>query len=462
MDLVDTIAANTTARSPVELCLSPLFEREYSALYKGIQELSRRSEIDSIEASNEASKSEEAQIQARTLAIAKLIPIPKQKQFYLWGIDVTPLPRAYAKTLEDRSIIYQPNTIKGNKPINVGHSYSVLTALPEKEETGQIPWAIPLIVNRVKSEKTGKQVASQQLQKILTKENLPWSNHWSVLVVDSDYSAKSFLSEQSQHPNLVVVTRVRSNRIFYQSPKPRAKLPKGHPQWYGEKFDLKDKTTWHQPDEKVQTQFTTKKSRLLNVRIQSWSNMLMRGSRDCPMHRQPFTLIQIQVSTSEGIKIWKPMWLIVIGQRRHELTAIEGYQAYRQRYNIEHLLRFGKQRLLLNANSTPSVEHEENWVSLSFLAYVQLWAARKLASILPRPWERYLPPKTEGFLTPSLVQRDMNRIITEIGTPANSPKRRGFSSGRTEGMIQTKRTRHEVIKKGKKEKKSESSPRIAV
>jgi hypothetical protein len=35
--LVDAIAANTTARSPVELSLSPLFRREYSALYKGIQ-----------------------------------------------------------------------------------------------------------------------------------------------------------------------------------------------------------------------------------------------------------------------------------------------------------------------------------------------------------------------------------------------------------------------------------------
>ena len=44
MDLVDAIAANTTARSPVELSLSPLFAREYSALYKGIQELSRRTE----------------------------------------------------------------------------------------------------------------------------------------------------------------------------------------------------------------------------------------------------------------------------------------------------------------------------------------------------------------------------------------------------------------------------------
>ena len=37
MDLVDAIAANTTARSPVELSLSPLFKRGYSAFYKGIQ-----------------------------------------------------------------------------------------------------------------------------------------------------------------------------------------------------------------------------------------------------------------------------------------------------------------------------------------------------------------------------------------------------------------------------------------
>ena len=48
-------------------------------------------------------------------------------------------------------------------------------------------------------------------------------------------------------------------------------------------------------------------------------------------------MMQIQVTTPEGTRIWKPMWLIMIGQRRHELTSIEGYQAYRQRYDIEHL-----------------------------------------------------------------------------------------------------------------------------
>ncbi len=56
----------------------------------------------------------------------------------------------------------------------------------------------------------------------------------------------------------------------------------------------------------------------------------------------------------------------------------------------------------------------------------------------------------------------MERIITEIGTPASAPKCRGFSGGRTIGMIQTKRTRHEVIKKGKKGKKPEPLPTIAV
>ena len=185
MELVDALAANTTARSPVELSLSPLFRREYSALYKGIQELSRTTQTDS----TEDSQSQKSQIEARTLAIAELIPTPKQKPFYLWAIDVTPLPRPYAQTLEERTIIYQPNTVKGNKPINIGHSYSVLTALPEREETGDIPWAIPLTVERVKSSDTGKQVGSQQLKQILTNENLPWLNHLSV-VLDFGQTAK--------------------------------------------------------------------------------------------------------------------------------------------------------------------------------------------------------------------------------------------------------------------------------
>jgi len=136
-----------------------------------------------------------------------------------------------------------------------------------------------------------------------------------VVVIDSDYSPKTFLSEQSQQKNLVVVTRVRSNRVFYQSPQPIAPPSKGHPKWYGAKFDLKDEATWHEVTEIAQTQFSTKRGRVLQVQIQSWSDMLMGGSHECPMHLQPFTLMRIlsvQRGASQAEAKSKEMHNIVI------------------------------------------------------------------------------------------------------------------------------------------------------
>ena len=147
--------------------------------------------------------------------------------------------------------------------------------------------------------------------------------------------------------------------------------------------------------------------------------------------------------------------LEAVGQRRQELTAMCSYQAYRQRFDMEHMLRFGKQRLLMGAFQTPEVEHEENWIQLTLLAYAQLWAARKLAVHLPRPWERYLTRNLNPTITPSMVQRSFLRIITQIGTPAISPKPRGFSTGRVPGQSLGKRQRQSVLKKGRK---SQSSP----
>jgi IS4 transposase len=43
------------------------------------------------------------------------------------------------------------------------------------------------------------------------------------------------------------------------------------------------------------------------------------------------------------------MWLIVIGSRRDELSLVDCYQSYRQRYDMEYLFRFGKQRLLMTS-----------------------------------------------------------------------------------------------------------------
>ncbi|MEI6063185.1 MAG: hypothetical protein WCQ26_01210 [Pseudanabaena sp. ELA748] len=64
------------------------------------------------------------------------------------------------------------------------------------------------------------------------------------------------------------------------------------------------------------------------------------------------------------------MWLIVIGERRGELSPLEAHHAYRQRFDLEHTFRFGKQNLLLTAFVTPDVEHEQQWVKFVMSNYI--------------------------------------------------------------------------------------------
>ena len=95
------------------------------------------------------------------------------------------------------------------------------------------------------------------------------------------------------------------------------------------------------------------------------------------MHRYPFTLIRCVVTDEAGRRVFKHiLWLLVMGKRRLEVSLLKAWQAYSQRFDMEHFFRFGKQRLLLTAYQTPEVQHEENWWQIVCLAYVQLWLAR--------------------------------------------------------------------------------------
>jgi hypothetical protein len=125
----------------------------------------------------------------------------------------------------------------------------------------------------------------------------------------------------------------------------------GCPKKYGERFDLADPETWHEPDEITQTQQITRKNRILNINILAWHQMLMRGTKEQKMYHHPFTLIRIHVTDDTGNSVWKPMWLIVIGDQREEISPTLAYQSFKQRFDIEHMFRFSKQRLLMKLSS---------------------------------------------------------------------------------------------------------------
>ena len=448
MDLVDTLAGNLTARSPVELSLGVQFRREYSSVYDGIENL--------FVVADPEKAAEERRAQEKRLAhlIAGTLPQPKQRKFWLFGVDVTPIPRRFAETLADRKYIHQPNTLQGNKPVTIGHDASMLAALPEKEQPTDAPWVVPLIVRRVTSNEKAGQVGAEQIRLVVTDESLPFHKALCVNVEDSGYSGVPHLGAVADIENLVTVVRLPGNRVVYRQPEPivEGDSAVGHPTWYGKPFKLKDPETWGEPDEVAQTTFTTRGGRTFTVELQGWHDLLRRGKQGIPMYRYPFTLLRARVLDTDGNPIHKrALWLLVIGQRRSELSLVEIWEAYGRRYDLEHFFRFGKQRLLLTAFQTPEETHEENWWQIVQIAYILLWLSRSLATSLPNPWERYLPQTQNGVASPSATQRGFGRVIRQIGTPAAAPKRRGNSLGRSKGAKIPPRPRLEVVKKAAKQ-----------
>ena len=160
MDLIDTVAAEANASSIVKLSLSDLFRRKYSSLTDVLSSLFRTN-------LKKALTPEEKREQ--TLRVTKLLAeecasTPQEKGFALFAIDCTANPRVYADKVGDRTVVHAPNHVPGQKPITVGHEYSVLVHLPDQSTERALHWVVPLSVRRVESHQSGPQVGFDQLE----------------------------------------------------------------------------------------------------------------------------------------------------------------------------------------------------------------------------------------------------------------------------------------------------------
>lgn len=435
MEVIDALCSSSWAQSAAELSLAAAFRRSYSALYKAV----------------DAFEWEATQLAE---VLAAYLPRPQVRPFWLLGVDVTPQPRPFAPTLQDRGMVYQPNLVKGNKPVTIGHQYASVALLPEAESDVAAHWVVPLMVQRVATTEDKELVGASQIDGLLNADKLPFAQSLCVEVGDSSYSKPEYLHANRHHANLVTIARSRSNRTFSrQVVAGESKQRPGHPTWYADAFDLKQPASWHTPDETLTLPQLSRGGKCHLVSMQAWHNLLMSGKQKptpLPMHRHPFTLVRIVRFDEQGVQVGQhPLWLIVIGEQRHALCLADIYSAYGRRYDLEHFFRFGKQKLLLVDFQTPQTVREESWWQLVHIAYAQLWMARHLACHLPRPWERYLPRMHSQCISPTLVQRDFGRIIRQLGTPAKPPKPRGYSNGRPKGFKLPPRPHHKVVVKGR-------------
>ena len=440
MEVVDGMSSQPEAQSVVEYSLAGCFRRSYSTIFKAIDEM---------------------KLAPLWLAeqLASSLVKPQAWPFWRWLVAVTPNPCPYARTLADRGMGYQPAVVKGKLPVTSGHQYSTVALGLELEVGVSSSWVLALLTRRVATAEDKEQVGMAQIGQLLEHANLAFGQALTVEVADSSYSKPASLPAHRQYPNLVTMVRTRGTRTFYHQPVASAEAVanpgQGHPTWYGAPFSLAAAAIATPPDETQTLWETRRRGKQYRVAMPAWHNLLMPGKRQpvpLPRHEHPFTLLRIVRYDQAGNPAGKhPLWLIVMGKRRHELTLTHIVQAYAPRFDMEHSgarwARFGKQKLLLVGFQTPEVARQKNWFQLTHLAYAQLWRGRHLVDCLPRPWERNLPAMRRHLSSPTLVQRGFDRIIRQLGTPAQPPKPRGISPGRRKGIKLPKRLRQKVVLK---------------
>jgi hypothetical protein len=467
-ELVDALSSNTQAKHVVELSLNPHYRRNYCSITRSIDEFY-------------ADPSEQAhskQNNAAVTLLAQQCPPLTERPFHLIAVDCTPNERLFSPTLEDRSPVYTPRpAIAGNKPITIGHQYSVAVYLPEKSSSKVPPWVIPLSAQRVHTEQNGTLLGMDQISAVVQLKD--FKDTLCVSVADSAYSTPACLLEANQHAHLVHISRLRTNRTlaralrtnstlarFFKTKK-ISKKKRGRPKKYGDVFRLSEEATWGLALESTEIAVISAKNYAQTIKIEGWDNITLYG----PEKIEPFRVVRIRIFKENGEPLFKrALWVVISGQRCHELSLQDIFESYRQRFDIEHFFRFGKTRLMLDQFQTPEAEHEEAWWQYCMFAYTQLYLGREIARNHPRPWEKYLSSFkaandevfSEGStleehnqtietrpieIAPTQVQKDFSRIIREIGTPAQPPKLRHKSEGRKLGTTQSRRERHKIVYK---------------
>lgn len=174
MNLLDSLSSNLNAKSLAQLTLNNEYKRKYTSLYKSIAHFEFTSGM------------------SMPALAADLIQKPKGRSFHMIALDVTPVKAVYSNKKADRTPVYSPTKIPGQKPITVGHKYSFVVSLPEKEESSP-PWVLPLDAKRVKSSKKDYEVGADQIKALLKNPLLPYGNELTMALGDTSYGSKKFL-----------------------------------------------------------------------------------------------------------------------------------------------------------------------------------------------------------------------------------------------------------------------------
>jgi hypothetical protein len=452
LQLVEALAHASKPTSVVELSQETPFQRSYSTINKVLNEFGAESLVTKEVNEGGTVKTVESIDPALFSKITKpfsalfveMLPREINRKFRLFALDVTPVPRIHAHTLDDRSYVHQANQI--GVPITIGVQVSVLTYLPERS-VEEASWQLPISLERVSTDTTACEVASAQLR--LLAELNPTDSLLTVIVTDTAYGSLEPHSEDQ-----VVIARGRIDRQGRRPAKddPIAHRRRGRPRKYEPGIirfieDLPPGTEGGSDEECEYTD--TIKKQPVDVLLNRWNDVHVEG------HSELVDVVKVEVFSKNDCRkiLFPPLLLILSGKRRREITALDAYQSYRRRFDIEHFFRFSKQKLLFSIYQTPDLDHQISWWWFCCMAYWLLYHVRHVARGLTRPWHKQ--KELDGPAGPGKVKRLFAiKIFPVLGSPSLPPINRVKSRGRQYGTCLLKRERKKVVKKCKERQKA--------
>ncbi|MEM7375107.1 MAG: transposase [Bacteroidota bacterium] len=362
-------------------------------------------------------------------------------KFWLLNTDSSSLFRPYSKSLANRGYVYKPNNqVKGNKPVDVGYEFSTvsLSARCPLYGLSEAPWNLPLSMRLIPFDANRNSFTAKQVNDLLDNEELPFEKELVVNALDSKYSAPEYIADTHSQAHLVNIIRLASNRNVWkklseQEQKQRRKTnadKRRADAIYGQQYKLSQAPEWDlAPDTEQEFGIQLANGRKVIVRMALWHQMMIHSKRGKSMKDKPFDLVKVELldGQSREALFQRPMWLGVWGKRRAELSLDQIYWAYRNRFDIEHFFRFGKQRLLLNQFQTPEQDHWQNWLEVVNCAYWLLWVASDQASHQTKKWQQYdknVKKRKQYHLrpSPSQVQQQLESIILAFEQEPFLPK----------------------------------------
>jgi hypothetical protein len=355
-----------------------------------------------------------------------------------YAVDVSVVARCDAETSPERGYYHHASRHSAGQPIVAGWAYCWVAQLGTERSS----WTAPLDATRLVPGERPESVAVRQLRALaplLPAEPVP------LFVFDAGFAPAVLTTALADVP-VAVLVRFRGDRVFFRAPPPHA--GPGRPRRHGTAFRCAAEATWGDPD----LAHAEEDPACGRVQVRCWRGLHGRPARGPGLGAgrgrgpaQPPVdgwVVRVVLDRTPGqARPPSPLWLWYAGPAPPDPTLV--WRAYVHRYDLEHTLRFCKERLGWDRARVRTPEQMDTWTWVVLAAHAQLRLTRRLVEDRRLPWEARRPP---GQLTPLRVLRGFGALLAALGTPASPPKPCGRSPGRPKGRRSTPAPRFPGVK----------------